>query len=160
MPLPLRRYGLALALIATSCFFSGCGRSGNTMRVYGKLQKGGEKYIPPTDQLVGITFVMLEGPDKQTQIGDQYRAEYDPAEGTFNVPGSDGAGIPPGKYRVAVTQKIKREAFDLGNPKRKKRGPDREDDTLKDRYGFDSSPIVREVKRDGELVIDLDTPAG
>lgn len=33
-------------------------------------------------------------------------------EATFTVPGPDGRGIPPGKYRVSVTQKLKREAVD------------------------------------------------
>ena len=59
-------------------------------------------------------------------------------------------------YRIAVVQQFKREAVD-----RKKKGKtvfDRDTDTFKDRFSPENSPIFRELKSSGEVVIDLDRP--
>ena len=87
-------------------------------------------------------------------------AEVDQATGTFSVPGRDRRGIPPGKYRIAVTQKMTRETFDATKPKSKggKKTLDRETDTLANRFGVETSPIVREVKGGENLAIDIDRP--
>ncbi len=157
----MRRSHLVLALlIAPLAASPGCGKSGNTVWVTGKLLKGGTVYVPPKDRTVNVTFVGLEIQDssgKTSQSGEQFWAEVDQAKGTFTVPGTDRQGIPPGKYRVAVTQKMTREAFSAANPKPKK-DVNRETDLLKDRFGAGTSPIVREVKSSGELVVDLDKP--
>jgi len=157
----MRRSHLLLALlIAPLAAATGCG-GGNTVWITGKLLKGGSPYVPPTDQLVSITFVALQTQDasgKTAQGGDPYLAEYDPASGTFTVPGPDRQGIPPGRYRVAVTQRLKREAFDALKKGTKKR-VDRETDTLADRFGVGTSPIIREVKTSQEVMIDLDRPS-
>ena len=107
----------------------GCG-GGSTVWATGKLLKGGTQYVPPKDQLVTITFIAIESQDpsgKSAQAGEPYQAEYDQASGAFTVPGPDRQGIPPGKYRVAVTQKLNRAAYDAANPKSnskpKKRSP-------------------------------------
>ena len=65
-----------------------------------------------------------------------------------------------GKYRVAVTQKMLREAFDAAKPKAKpgQKKITRETDFLGDRFGVSSSPIFREIKGKTEVVIDLDDP--
>ncbi|HZW33394.1 MAG TPA: hypothetical protein VFF52_21935 [Isosphaeraceae bacterium] len=156
----MRRSHLILTfLIVPLAVSSGCS-GGNTVWITGKLLKGGTPYVPPNDQLVTITFVALElqgQSGKPVQTGDPYLAEYDQARGTFTVPGPDRQGIPPGKYRVAVTQKMKREAFDAAHP-RPKRGVNRETDMLADRFGIGTSPIFREVKRSQEVTIDLDRP--
>jgi hypothetical protein len=46
--------------------------------------------------------------------------------------------IPPGKYRIAVTQKGTREAFDAANPQTNKgaKRVDSETDTLGDQFGL------------------------
>jgi hypothetical protein len=140
----------------------GCG-SDNSVWVTGKLVKGGAKYDPPAGQVVYVTFVGLETKDasgKSLPGGDQYMAELDQATGTFSVPGRERRGIPPGKYRIAVTQKMTRETFDALNPQSKKgaKRVDRETDTLGDQFGLDKSPIVREVLASSNLTIDLDQP--
>jgi hypothetical protein len=158
----MRRSSLLLTLLIAPLLASpGCGGQGNTIWVTGKLLKGGAQYVPPTDQLVYVTFVALEVQDesgKTIQSGDAYQADLDQAKGTFSVPGSQGSGIPPGKYRVAVTQKRKREAFDAIKQGTKKR-VDRETDMLADRFGIGTSPIIREVKTSQEVTIDLDRPS-
>jgi hypothetical protein len=155
----------SLAFLTASVIASpGCG-GGNTLWVTGKLLKGGTQYAPSKDQLVTITFIALGGQDpsgKTVQGGEPYQAEYDPASGTFSVPGPDGRGIPPGKYRVAVTQKLERSAYDAAKPKitdkAAKKAFTRDADTLKDRFGLTTSPIVVEVNRSQDVTIDLDRP--
>jgi hypothetical protein len=160
----MRRCRLALALwIAPLVLSSGCGDASNTIWVTGNLLKGGAKYEAPADQLVGVTFVALEVKDqagKTVGTNEPYQADYDPADGSFSVAGKEGKGIPPGRYRIAVTQKMKREAFDAANPKPKRKGPNRETDTLNNKFGLDTSPITREIPKSTSLEIDLDKPAG
>jgi hypothetical protein len=160
----MRRSHLILAfLIAPMVAAPGCG-GGNTIWVTGKLLKGGTPYVPPKDQLVTITFVALEIKDpsgKPAQGGEPYLADYDPASGTFVVPGPERRGIPPGKYRVSVTQKLEREAFDAAREKKdkaKKKEFTRETDMLADQFGPTTSPIVVDVTRSEEVTIDLDRP--
>jgi hypothetical protein len=154
---------LALAFLSVSLIVhSGCG-GGNAVWVTGKLLKGGSPYKPPTDQIVYVTFVAMEIKDesgKSVAAGDQLMANLDQASGSFSVPGKEGRGIPPGKYRIAVTQKMTREAFDASNPKPRKgmKGVDRETDTLGNKFSIDTSPIIREVTGAQEIVIDLDKP--
>jgi hypothetical protein len=157
----MRRSHLIFAfLIVPLAASPGCS-GGNTVWITGKLLKGGTPYVPPQDQLVTITFVALEVQDqagKTVQSADPYLAEYDQASGTFTVPGPERQGIPPGRYRVAVTQRLKREALDALKQKTRKR-VDRETDMLADRFGVGTSPIIREVKTSQEVTIDLDRPA-
>jgi len=154
---------IGITLLAAS---QGCGERTNTVWVSGKLLKGGVKYVPPEGQLVSVTFVGLEIEDnsgKTVQGSEPFWAEVDQTSGTFRVPGPQGQGIPPGKYRVAVTQKMLREAYDAKPhppPKRSLNRVDRESDMLKGRFGLAHSPIIREVKTSGELIIDLDRPEG
>jgi hypothetical protein len=160
------RLVLALSIIALIAV-AGCGGGTNTVWVKGKLLKGGTRYVPPEDQLVNVTFVALELQDasgKSVQGGDMYTAEIDQETAAFEVPGPDRRGIPPGKYRVAVTQRMKREAFDAAKGKikdtAKKKTFTRESDMLGDKYGSSSSPIIVQVSRSEAVVVDLDRPNG
>jgi hypothetical protein len=162
----MRRSLLLLAiLIAPLSASPGCG-GGNGVWITGKLLKGGTQYAPPKDQLVTITFVAVETQDpsgKKLQGGDPYQADYDPESGTFSVPGPDRRGIPPGKYRVAVTQRLIREAFDAAQKNQKtkaKKRADRDTDTLGNRFGISNSPISVEVSRSEDVTIDLDQSTG
>ena len=160
----LRRHPALILLIASLVATTGCSGRGNNVWVTGKLLKGGEKYVPPEDQHVHVTFVGLETKDesgKALPSGEPYWAELDQANGTFSVPGPERQGIPPGKYRVAVTRKMERVAFDKA-PKShdKKTLLDRETDMLNDKFGMSTSPIVREITKSTDLEIDLDKPTG
>jgi len=155
------RPALAGLALAAALWLPGCGGGGNAVWVTGKLLKGGSAYVPPTGQTVNVTFVVMDAKDgagKPVAGGEPFWAEVDQTTGTFTVPGQDGRGIPPGKYRIAVTQKLTREAFDAAN-KSRKRAVDRDADTLADKFGPGTSPIVRELVKPGEVVIDLDKPA-
>jgi hypothetical protein len=164
-PTVRRSLSVFVVLIMLPPVLSGCGESGKTVWVTGKLLKGGAKYVPPQGQHVSITFVLLENHDKsggKAESGEAYFAEVDQENATFSVPGPERGGIPPGKYRIAITQKLTRETFNSVNKSRKPMrdgpGPNREADTLGNRFGLETSPIIREVDQDQEVVIDLDRP--
>jgi hypothetical protein len=164
MPYSLQKFTRkSILLIAFGVVLTGCGESSNTVWVKGTLLKGGARYVPPQGHVVELTFVAseIENPGGQvTKSSEPFDADYNDDEGTFVVPGREGRGIPPGKYRVAVTQRMLREAFDAAKPKAKpgQKPITRETDFLGDRFGISSSPILREIKGKTELVIDLDDP--
>jgi hypothetical protein len=147
-----------ILLIGVLAASPGCGNS-NAIWVTGKVTKGGAQYAPPSDQLVAITFVAMEIQDEAGQTiksSETFAAEVDPAGSTFSVPGPDRQGIPPGKYRVAVSQRLKRELFDPTKKQKGKRG-DRETDMLANRFAIDTSPITVEVtKSSPDVTVDLD----
>jgi hypothetical protein len=154
----MRRSRVVLALlIAPLAALPGCG-SGDTVWASGRLVKGGDPYVAPPDQSLQVTFIST---DATAGKAGEYGADVDQAKGTFVLSGAEGQGIPPGKYRVVITQKLRREAFDAARAKsRSKKRLDREDDTLGGRFGAASSTVIlREVKPGGgEMVIDLDKP--
>ncbi len=148
---------LLLALI----LLPGCGQGGRTVWVTGKLIEGGAKYETPANQRITITFVASEIQDGQGKLvasTEPYMALYDPTDGSFKVPGRDGSGIPPGKYRVAITSKMDREALNTASPKGKRRSMDRDKDCLDNKFGVTTSPIIREIRGSADLTIDLDKP--
>ena len=57
-----------------------------------------------------------------------------------------------------MTQKVKRDAVTGAGPKAKVKGLDREADSLKNKFGLDTSPITREISKSTDLTIDLDRP--
>jgi hypothetical protein len=80
---------LAAALLA------GCGSRGVT--VQGRLEMNGAPYRPAAGETVVVTFLAGAGGKAVS-----YPASVS-AEGTFTVGGPEGKGIPPGRYRVAVS---------------------------------------------------------
>jgi len=151
---------LCLSILTGPVVLSGCGGSGEpVVWVTGKLLKGGAKYEPPADQQVTMMFVAMEIENAEGKVvpsTEPYLAHYDGANGTFKVPGKDGSGIPPGKYRVAITLKLKREALNATKPIQK--AVDRERDYLDNKFGVTTSPIVRQIKSSTDLTLDLDKP--
>lgn len=153
----------ALALLAAPLVLAlagpGCGSS-DAVRVGGKLLKGGNPYTPPSGQRIGVTFYAVEAKDaagKAVPAGEPYPAQFNPADGTFTVPGPDGRGIPRGKYRVAISRQKGRGTVEA--PKRRGAKPfDRETDLFQNQFGPDTSPIVREIAAPSDLVVDLDSP--
>jgi hypothetical protein len=142
---------------------AGCGNGGERIWVTGNLTKAGAKYAVPDGQHLNVTFVALEtqGKDgKPVNSNEPYAAELNLADGSFTVPGPDRTGIPPGKYRVSVIQKWTREGLKSAKPEKGKKFVDRETDILANKYGVETSPIIRELKTSGAVNVDLDKPAG
>ena len=157
----MRRTLGILALLVAPMALAGCESEG-TIQVTGALLKGGSPYKAPSGQTLGITFYALEVVDtagKSTGANNQpYAALVNPDAGTFRVPGPEGRGIPRGKYRVSVIQKLTREALETARPPRGLVVVDRDTDLLRDAFGPERSPIVRELTSSCDLAIDLEHP--
>jgi hypothetical protein len=127
------------------------------VQVTGKLTKAGAAYKPTEGYRLGVTLYALE--DRQGEARAQvakepYAAVFDPETSSFRVPGPEGNGIPPGKYRVSIVQKRTREA--LGTlDKTAHKAVDREEDLFQNRYSPDASLIVRQIDHSEDLTIDL-----
>jgi hypothetical protein len=148
-PVTIARIWLIVALLQPL----GCGGP-KTVWITGKVVKGEAPYTPPDGQSIGVTFYALDAGK------EPYSAEFNPADATFRVPGRDGRGIPPGKYRVAVNRSPKRGTQPPAAAKGKSRTvkPDRDLDYLKGEFGSENSPIVRELMSSCDLTINLDSP--
>jgi hypothetical protein len=143
--------GLRWVLLATglgvALSLPGCGGGGgNKLRVKGRLLDNGQPLkvptegIPPGDRGIRVTFYpMFEG----EETPDPEVAVVNPDGATFEVPGKDGKGITPGKYRISIQLGAR------GRP-----------DLLNDAFGPDTSPIIREVTGEDDMVVDIKKPAG
>jgi hypothetical protein len=159
-PIPLRREGDELIMVrgipSKSCRFAsglllglllvaGCSRDSGVAegrtKPRGRILENGlpikidTTNLPPGDPGLQVTFIKIGGVD----AGTEYEARItDAANGAFDLIGADGKGIPPGKYRVAVT------VAPFGSP-----------DQLKGKYSREKSKIEIEVKPGEDVVIDL-----
>lgn len=126
---------LALAACLTlSLLVSGCGGG---VKPRGKVTNEG-KPLTVSDKGLFVMSFILDGNSGKAYEVDTKR------DGTFTVPGPDGHGIPPGKYRISVEQ------FD----------PYPTTDLLMGKFKGPKSPIVRDVSGSGSLDIDLSKPQG
>jgi hypothetical protein len=106
--------------------------------VTGQLLKGGRPLaLDPMTGLLQLAFVPVTA--DPSQPADPQFAVVDAAMGKFRVPGADGNGLAPGKYRVAVRQ------YDPVPT-----------DKLEDKFDERNSPIIVEVTGPKDFPIDLD----
>ena len=131
----MQRLLAILGLLAAFCV-SGCGEK--MLKTRGRVVKNGAPFLPGKDEFVRVTFVPILEADKKPE--DYYVAQYNPADGTFQVAGKDLKGMPPGRYRVAI--ELDRRRSDL----------------LKGQFDAERSPFVYDVAGGDEIVIDLDRP--
>jgi hypothetical protein len=154
-----RSLGLWIVLIA-ACL-AGCGHSDN-ISVTGVLLKGGEMYKPAEGRKLALYFHPIKDDTPGSVAGEVEMADYDARDGSFTVPGREGDGIPPGKYRIAVVESLRREQADKANKAPKaKRGPRRIDnDTnfLESTFGERTSPFVRDLRSSTTLTLDMAKP--
>ena len=114
---------------------SGCGST--HLKTKGRVVKNGAPFVPRDDEVFRLTFVPIL---KQGNPSDLYAAEFNSEDGTFQVVGKDLKGMPPGKYRVWIEYKGRRQS-------------------LKGNFDDKNSPYVFDVDAGTkELVIDLDQP--
>ncbi len=159
----LPRTLLIFLLVGLPLATFGCGNS-NAIKVSGKLLQAGKPYVPPTGQRVVVTLHAIDVKDasgKAIPAEEPFRAYYDPKDGSFVVPGPDGHGISPGKYRISIFQGLTREGESKLPSEQKRRSRnapqiDRETDLFKDLFGPTTSLIVREINQGRELIVDLD----
>ncbi len=91
-------------------------------------------------------------------------ANYDARDGSFTVPGREGNGIPPGKYRIALVETYLRETVDqikkASKPPRGQKSLDKEANLLEASFGESTSPFVRDLKTSTNLTLDMSKPNG
>jgi hypothetical protein len=87
---------LLLALIAP--FLLGCGKSGYVKAV-GHIVKGGQPFRLDEGQSLRLFFAPS---NTQGSRYDSFAASFNPDDGSFEVLGKDGEGLPPGTYQVGL----------------------------------------------------------
>ncbi|MDB5352636.1 MAG: hypothetical protein JWN86_3883 [Planctomycetota bacterium] len=144
----------ALVLIA-ALGMTGCG---SNVKVTGTVSRSGL----PVDAVKGMQLEVGFHPlakaevDGKTPTGPDLYAANVASDGSFDVPGIDGEGIPPGKYRVSV---VLRAGRDRSQAKKKGKNGDPDKDLLNGAFAPENSPIVREITSSQPLRIDLDQPS-
>ena len=135
----MRIVRLSVVAIVVATIAAGCG-SANTIKVKGRLVKGGQPYIIKEKEGLRIFFEPEGGGEKASaeKAGDSYSAQYDRADGTFHVTGKDGAGMPPGNYRILLELRLNRE------------------DQFKGAFGKNSPLTCTIDSSNRDIVIDLD----
>lgn len=122
----------------------GCSSSAKVVLAKGQLVSKGQPYRGNPKGSVTIVFT------PETDGGENfstYPATFQRDDATFTVPGTDGRGIPEGKYRIAINQ--------LAIPM------PAEITRMNEQFSTQKTGIVREVKSaDETIVIDLGKPGG
>jgi hypothetical protein len=89
----------------------------------------GATAVPPGARPLAVIFI---AEDKT-----QFQAVVNPETGAFELPGPDGKGIRPGRYKVAIT-------CGVGGA-----------DYFNNKFAPDRTKVVRDVKEGEEVVIDV-----
>jgi hypothetical protein len=122
-------------------FLAGCGRG--RINAKGRLFMDGKQFHPGENEFVRLVFVSAdEGKVKKEGEEASFIAAFNSEDGTFQVTGAQGDGLPPGKYRVCVeVMKLKK-------------------DLLNGQFNAQNSPFVCTVATGKEdLTFDLAKPA-
>jgi hypothetical protein len=125
-------------VLLIGCLLTGCGQ--DRVKARGRLLKSGQPFVPSEKEIVHVAlFPAGEGSDASAR---SYVAMFNRQDGTFKVTGADGKGLPPGKYRVAVSLMKEHK------------------DELKGAFNVQNSPVVCEVSSaSSEITVDLATPS-
>jgi len=116
---------------------SGCGGGGS--KVTGKVVNNGQPFSLSDKGLIQLLFIP-EGHDQ----GQQFPASTNKPDGSFEVAGPEGKGLPPGKYRISV------QVFD----------PYPTTDKLDGKFLKEKSPIVKDISGSQSITIDVAKPEG
>ena len=150
-----------MLMVMSLVCLAGCG-SGDNIWVTGVLQKGGEMYKPPEGRKIALYFCLMADGASAQPTGAIEMADYDSRDGSFTVPGREGHGISPGKYRIAIVETFRRETVDsLKKATKSKSGQsriDKEKNLLEESFGETTSPFVRELKTSTNLTLDMSKP--
>jgi hypothetical protein len=140
-----RRHVSLLVLVCLVAVGCGGGADEPVVRASGRVTAGGRPlHVEGRETGAGaveIKFLRIESDDPEAAEPVITQAD---ADGRFEVPGPDGNGIPPGKYRIAIRQ------WD----------PYPQIDKLGGKFDEENSPITREVTGEEEIVIDVLRPGG
>ncbi len=121
-------------------------------------------YQPPEGHKLALYFCPVKDDTSRDPSGEMEMAEYNSKDGSFTVPGDDGQGIRPGKYRIAVVETLRREERDKlkksTKPKRGQKRIDNDTNLLELTFGETTSPFVRDLRTSTNLTLDMASPTG
>jgi hypothetical protein len=89
-----------LLLACAALLFVGCGVP--AVKVDGKLVKDGKPFTPPTGQTLALSFVGKGAGGEDAT----FAATINTTDGSYQVNGPTGAGIPPGTYKVRISTSV------------------------------------------------------
>jgi hypothetical protein len=101
----MRCFRLLPVFVLLGLFCLGCSRDGY-FNARGRIVKGGRPLILPEGQGLRVFFCPSETGGTRY---DSFAASYDPTDGSFEVMGKDGRGLPPGKYYIGLQLMEKKE---------------------------------------------------
>ena len=123
-----------LLAFGLACLVVGCGSKG--IQAHGRLVKNGTAFLPTDEETVHIAFFPAE---EAGATSKSYIINFNRTDGTFRA---IGKGMPPGKYRVAVSITKGRK------------------DELKGAYNAKDSTLLCDVlSASEEITLDLATPS-
>ena len=76
----------------------GCGNNG-MINAKGRVVKGGQPFLLPDGQAMRVFFAPT---NTEGSRYDSYAASYNADDGSFEVVGKDGRGLPAGQYQVGI----------------------------------------------------------
>ena len=141
------RLSCSMLVLFAGLLFVGCGGGSaeKVVTVQGTITSGGQPLTVAGEE-AGLGYVQVQFfriDDAGVQSTDPASARVSTSDGSFELAGHGGQGIPPGKYRVAVRQ---------WDPY--------PEDKLQGKFDETNSPILRTIEGDAMLTIELDQPAG
>jgi hypothetical protein len=107
-----------------------------------QLPKGATAPPPGGGEGLRILFILAE-------TKEQFQAKFNPESSTFEVTGSKGKGIKPGRYKIAVTANYAPTSRDADSG-----------DYFGGIFTREKTQISREVKEGEEIIIDVSKPKG
>lgn len=132
--------GFVFANLATGC---SSGPEPKRVMAKGRLHYNGQPPKISPQASVSIGFFPIEDEGK---LGRRISASYDHENKSFTVPGPDGHGIPPGKYRIAIMLILPDNVPELAN--------------VNETFGAANTQILRDIQTEEPISIDLSKPEG
>lgn len=138
----MRAPGLPL-LFVMLLFLSACSSGEKHIKAKGNLHYNNQPYVVKHNGSLTVKFIPVLEAD---QHFDAYLADINRTDGSFVVTGRSGKGIPAGKYRIAVEQRV------MDTP--------REVQEMNEHFSPANSKILREIIDETPIIIDLSKPEG
>jgi hypothetical protein len=132
----MKLYQRLLPCLLTVVLALGCGDS-SRVKAKGKIVKGGEPFTIAEGE-GGLRLFLVPVTEGKDEGHHAFPVEFHADNGTFEVVGTDGKGVPPGKYRVHLEHMKNKE------------------DLFGGKLMGTKSPLICEVASGKELVVNLD----
>jgi hypothetical protein len=141
------KWGCSASLGALLCMaMAGCGGGEKLVTVTGKVLQDGQAVsiegYEEAAECLSVAFIPLDEGGNRKAGARSYSQDVQ-EDGSFEILGDMGDGIPVGKYRVAVSR-VSEAGEEEG-----------EDDLWKGKFGPESSPFVFDINGSHDVEIDI-----